>query len=59
MSENYQIVYFDAENVGIIGILAYPRIAAQNDKLYITRDCSVIRQRKPTLCKTLCETNIN
>ena len=22
---NYQLVYYDAENVGIIGILAYPK----------------------------------
>jgi hypothetical protein len=25
MTGNYQLVYYDAENVGIIGILAYPK----------------------------------
>ena len=25
MRRNYQLVYYDAENVGIIGILAYPK----------------------------------
>ena len=25
MTRNYQLVYYDAENVGIIGILAYPK----------------------------------
>ena len=25
MRRNYQLVYHDAENVGIIGILAYPK----------------------------------
>ena len=28
MTGNYQLVYYDAENVGIIGILAYPKIKA-------------------------------
>ena len=26
MTQNYQLVYYDAENVGIIGILTYPKI---------------------------------
>ena len=26
MTGNYQLVYYDAENVGIIGILAYQKI---------------------------------
>ena len=26
MTRNYQLVYYVAENVGIIGILAYPKI---------------------------------
>ena len=26
MTRNYQLVYYDAENVGIIWILAYPKI---------------------------------
>ena len=26
ITENYQLVYYVAENVGIIGILAYPNI---------------------------------
>ena len=26
MRRNYQLVYYDAENMGIIGILAYPKI---------------------------------
>ena len=28
MTRNYQLVYYDAENVGIIGILAYPKTEA-------------------------------
>ena len=29
MTGNYQLVYYDAENVGIIGILAYPKTQIQ------------------------------
>ena len=25
ITENYELVYYDAENVGFIGILAYPK----------------------------------
>ena len=39
MTRNYELVYYVAENVGIIGILAYPKIDIANqccgDELYI------------------------
>ena len=30
MTGNYKLVYYDAENVGIIGILTYPKITVGN-----------------------------
>jgi hypothetical protein len=41
MTRNYQLVYYDAENVGFIGILAYPKIyfAKHNLCVYDKRRC--------------------
>ena len=33
MTGNYQLVYYDAENVGIIGILTYPKTCKNRETI--------------------------
>ena len=42
MFENYQLVYYDAENVGIIGILAYPKSTSKKKDSEVIQSETVI-----------------
>ena len=43
MTGNYELVYYVAENVGILGILAYPKIYKETDAIsYRRKDIQVV-----------------